>query len=411
MIARGPDSRFGTGDDLVSAIGASAFGSGDTEDPEFDATSGDLFFLDGVGMEIYRVRSVDGVFGNSNDTVSHFDISHLGPRDFEGLASNPSRGTLYVGARTTKQIFEITQSGTVLREISLTGISGLRYISGLTVAPSSDGSGNSSFYVVDRQVDNGADSNENDGRLFEVKAPDSLGGGSPQNLAPVVNAGPDQTITLPNAANLVGSVSDDGLPQGAGLTQQWSVVSAPPSGSVSFGSPTFPTTTASFSTAGTYTLRLTASDTQLTGSDDVTVVASSAPPAGDSVAVSQSILYGSVVGGLETIRYDDGVHQVLTEVLSSAGNRAKLESTWTFNLAGGTGIAFRLNAFRSGSEDYKISYSLNGTKWKDMVVIQAGQDGTTYSYTMPTGVSGTVLVRIRDLNRNKTDRTTPIRCS
>ena len=40
---------------------------------------------------------------------------------------------------------------------------------------------------------------------------------SPGNVAPVVNAGPDQILTLPTTtASLAGTVTDDGLPGGGG---------------------------------------------------------------------------------------------------------------------------------------------------------------------------------------------------
>src|SRR4030095_1325748 len=43
------------------------------------------------------------------------------------------------------------------------------------------------------------------------------------NKAPVVNAGPDQTITLPAKATLGATATDAGLPNGA-LTYRWTVV-------------------------------------------------------------------------------------------------------------------------------------------------------------------------------------------
>ncbi len=406
VLGKGQDGRFGTSDDPVGAISASSFGSADTEDPEYDVGTGSLFFLDGVGMEIYRIDPVDGVFGNGDDTETQFDISHLGPKDFEGLASNPARGTLYVGARATRQIFEITKSGTVLRVISLTGISGLSNISGLALAPASNGSGVPSFYVVDRAVDNGPDPNENDGKLFEVTAPDSLGGGgAPQNMAPVVSAGPDLTLTLPGEVDLVGTVTDDGLPEGSVVSQQWSVVSAPQSASVIFSDATSPTTSVGFSVAGTYTLQLTATDTQLTSSDRVNVVVNAVAPSGDILAISQSTAHGTVSGGLENTFYDDGSYQVLTETLSSRGNRARLESTWTFNLPAGSSVVFRVNSFKSGAEGFKFSYATSSGKWRDMVVVQATQDGTENQYTLPGGTTGPVMVRVRDLDQTRDDRT------
>ncbi|HJQ24187.1 MAG TPA: PKD domain-containing protein, partial [Blastocatellia bacterium] len=96
-----------------------------------------------------------------------------------------------------------------------------------------------------------------------------------QNQPPVVNAGADQTITLPATASLNGTATDDGLPQGSTLTYQWSKVSGP--GTVTFSNATQLATTASFTAAGTYVLRLTASDGALSASDDVQVTVNPAP--------------------------------------------------------------------------------------------------------------------------------------
>ena len=93
---------------------------------------------------------------------------------------------------------------------------------------------------------------------------------------PQVNAGQDQIITLPAAATLNGTVTDDGLPTPPNLTQNWSTVSGP--GTVTFGNANSASTTASFSQAGTYVLRLTASDGFLSGSDDVQIIVNLEPP-------------------------------------------------------------------------------------------------------------------------------------
>jgi RHS repeat-associated protein len=92
---------------------------------------------------------------------------------------------------------------------------------------------------------------------------------NPANTTPVVNAGADQTITLPNPAQLNGSVTDDGEPQGGVITSRWSKVSGP--GAVTFGDASVQSTSASFSTAGTYVLRLFAEDGELEAIDEVTI--------------------------------------------------------------------------------------------------------------------------------------------
>ncbi len=95
------------------------------------------------------------------------------------------------------------------------------------------------------------------------------------NQAPVVNAGADKSVTLPERASLGGSASDDGLPPGRALTYAWSMVSG--AGTVSFTSAASSDTTASFTASGTYVLRLSASDGALSSSDDVQVVVHPAP--------------------------------------------------------------------------------------------------------------------------------------
>ncbi len=94
---------------------------------------------------------------------------------------------------------------------------------------------------------------------------------------PQVNAGPDQTITLPANVNLDGKVTDDGFGIPPGLvTTQWTQISGP--GTASFGNALAVDTTASFSLAGTYVLRLTASDGFLIAFDEVQIIVSPAGP-------------------------------------------------------------------------------------------------------------------------------------
>jgi hypothetical protein len=86
----------------------------------------------------------------------------------------------------------------------------------------------------------------------------------------VVDAGPDQTITLPAGVVLDATVSDDGLPVPPGaVSTVWSVAGGP--GEVRFADPGAVDTTAAFSVAGSYVLRLTASDGVLSAFDEVTV--------------------------------------------------------------------------------------------------------------------------------------------
>jgi RHS repeat-associated protein len=117
-------------------------------------------------------------------------------------------------------------------------------------------------YVLALQVD--------DGELTNLDTVVITVNPSP-NQKPVVNAGPDLSITLPSGAQLSGSVTDDGLPAGASVTAEWTQVSGP--GVAAFENAAAAKTGVTFSEAGTYVLRLTASDTELSAFDDVSVLA------------------------------------------------------------------------------------------------------------------------------------------
>ncbi|MGE5245125.1 MAG: PKD domain-containing protein [Betaproteobacteria bacterium] len=124
----------------------------------------------------------------------------------------------------------------------------------------------------------------------------SVASAAPANKAPVVAAGPNQTITLPAGAGLAGSATDDGLPAGAPLTTSWTQVSGP--GTAAFADAANQTTTATFDAAGTYVLRLTATDTALSSSADTTITVNPAPnqpPVGATAGSSYSGTAGQPV--------------------------------------------------------------------------------------------------------------------
>ncbi len=102
----------------------------------------------------------------------------------------------------------------------------------------------------------------------------------PQNAAPTVQAGTDQTIELPTAtAQLSGSATDDSST--STLTYAWTATSGP--SGVTFGTASAAATSVTFPGAGTYVLTLTVSDGSLSGTDTVSVTVGAAVyPASDS---------------------------------------------------------------------------------------------------------------------------------
>ena len=145
------------------------------------------------------------------------------------------------------------------------------------------------------------------------------------NQPPTVNAGPDQTIELPDPVALRGVVTDDALPHGSSVTSTWSVVSGP--GTVVFANPNAAVTSASFTNPGNYTLRLTATDTEFIVSDDMIVtVLLNQPPVVNAGPDQEITLPGTAI--LNGTASDDGLPRGST-----------LETFWTI-VSGPTAVVF-----------------------------------------------------------------------
>jgi hypothetical protein len=123
--------------------------------------------------------------------------------------------------------------------------------------------------------------------------PPSPGLDNTGNRLPQVNAGADLLIessAFPASSTLNGSATDDGLPNPPGaITLTWSQISGP--GTVTFGTPGQATSSATFPAIGTYVLRLTANDSQLQASDELTVVVQRATQPVTIIAAGSSWRY------------------------------------------------------------------------------------------------------------------------
>lgn len=211
------------------------------------------------------------------------------------------------------------------------------------------------------------------------------------NLPPVVNAGPNQTITLPtNSVTLNGTVTDnDGLPVGGTLTQFWEAVSAP--GTVTFANPLATSTTATFSAAGVYVLRLTASDSELSSSADVTITVIGT--GGTGTGPQTLTLSPAVAGPLVT-----GTSQTLTATF--ANNNSPISgATVSFTVTGtnpttGTAVtntngvaSFTYSGAKSGTDTVLASATFNGN--------QIQSNTASISWVTPTQPISTTTVNAR----------------
>jgi hypothetical protein len=105
-------------------------------------------------------------------------------------------------------------------------------------------------------------------------------------------------------------VIDDSQPNPpAAVSNLWTKFSGP--GTVTFGNPQAPSTTATFSVPGTYTLSLTSDDGQVTVFDQMVVTIVAAPVVSVALAASPAAEFGPIAGAF-TISRDSGTAVPLT---------------------------------------------------------------------------------------------------
>ncbi len=197
----------------------------------------------------------------------------------------------------------------------------------LTYQPATNYYGNDSFTFL-----------VNDGFSNSLPATVSITN-KPVDSAPLVVAGPNQLIILPtNTVYLLGSVAYDSFPDTVD-TVVWSEVNGPTT--VTFSNPSNTMSSATFSQSGVYQLRLVASDSFLSSTDDLLVTVD-APPAVNAGQAMTNTFPGTVT--LTGSASDDGLptNGTLTVVWSKIsgpgtvvfGNTATTNSTATFGTNG-----------------------------------------------------------------------------
>ncbi|MFH0925314.1 MAG: Ig-like domain-containing protein [bacterium] len=206
------------------------------------------------------------------------------------------------------------------------------------------------------------------GRLFGAKAAiDEFAIDYPEtddvsNKVPVVNAGKDITITLPETVTLSATVKDDGLPLENPLTYSWQKVSG--TGTVTFANPSAVNTIATFSATGTYELSLTANDGELSASDNVkiTVKESFTPPANSPPELSpigdKSITSGITLTFTLSATDPDGDTLTYISTKLSGAQLSGAKFTWTPTIAQeGTSstITFTVSDGKGGQDSETIT--------------------------------------------------------
>jgi uncharacterized protein YjiK len=203
----GGDGLMGTSDDRFTFFSTLA-NNNTNSDPEgitFGYNGGQprLWVADGTNREVYEYTLTGAL-------VRHFDVQQYGVEDPESVEFNPDSSTLFVMSsdKPSPVIAETTVNGALLQMINISAASP-HQAAGLAIAPASNGSGATRFYIVDRGIDNDSDPNIIDGKMYEMTTPS---GSTPVNDAPVAND--DSASTTQNTPVTINVVTNDTDPDG-----------------------------------------------------------------------------------------------------------------------------------------------------------------------------------------------------
>ena len=306
MVQPGPNGRFDGTDDVRTQYDTTALGVEDPEGIAYHPTTHTLYL---VGKPATRLAEIT----LTGTLVRYIDITAAAARKPAGLAfapnsQNPNQLSLYIVDRMVDNNSDPKENDGLVYEMSIpaagnqppTVDAGIAVTVPLTAGASLDGTvtddglpnppatvtvtwskvsgpgavtfGNAnsidttaSFslpgdYVLRLTASDGQVSNSDTVTVKVVVV----------NQPPVVNVGPNQNVEIGVPAPLSAQVTDDGYPNPPGLvTVAWQKVSGP--GTVNFTNATSANTTASFSALGAYVLRITASDSILSASDEITI--------------------------------------------------------------------------------------------------------------------------------------------
>jgi PKD repeat protein len=163
-----------------------------------------------------------------------------------------------------------------------------------------------------------------------------------------------------------------------------------------------------YETAGSYTVSMTATNEY--GSDTETkidyITVTEGPQVSQVYPMADVPVAGTVSGSYLDLNGSDNVYESITEVLYTGHPRktySYLEHKWTFNLgAGGSSMMFYLEGYRTNNadgDDFVFAYSTDDATYYNMVTVASSTE-QVYSYSMPAGLTGTVYVRVMDMDRN-----------
>lgn len=217
--------------------------------------------------------------------------------------------------------------------------------------------------------------------------------------APIVNAGGDQMIEFPGSVTLQGSVN---APPDRATTIQWRLYSG--AGQVTFGNAAQPSTSASFSAPGIYTLMLSADDGVHAVAYDAVVISVTRRNSLANISTRVAIQTGEKVGVAGFIINGSAPKRVIVRAIgpsmTSLGSAALSDPTLELYDAGGNVVLANDN-WKESQEQALRDTTIPPTHDLEAAVVMSLQPG---SYTAvargKTNKSGIGLIEVYDLERS-----------
>ena len=107
---------------------------------------------------------------------------------------------------------------------------------------------------------------------------------------------------------------------------------------------------------------------------------------------------GTVLGSLADALSSDDSYQEITEI--DNGTTSILEHVWIFNVMGAKVVTFYVEAHHTANsegDDFIFAYSLDDVNYTEMLTVtKTADDNTAQYFTLLSGLSGTVYVRVHD---------------
>jgi hypothetical protein len=222
------------------------------------------------------------------------------------------------------------------------------------------------------------------------------------NLPPIADIVATPTTGFrPLDVTFDGSGSSD--PEGAIVSYQWDFMDG--------GTASGAVVNHIYAIAGVYGARLTVTDDQgANGTTTVMITAKSDTPI-DDLAQADLPVAGSVTGDFNRTHSDDAVRQQIRERESGGKptNRYSwLDNRWRFEVAGGAGVTFNLNAHAEPSSDgdaFDFEWSSDNNSFAPMLTVtKTSDDGAYQTFVLPSTTRGTVYIRVRDTDQTRGNR-------